>query len=180
MIKINLLPPEKRILNCLSKTVLSVIIFFIILICVYLYVQGYTQIYTLKDQLERSNERYELLSKTVERKQAIEEKNILLEKKNDVLIDLSKNRISEYAIMVHLGNLVIDNVWLTEASLNNNNELNLKGNAVDYKALATFLKKIEQDRLFKNTSLINSENIQDPLSNKSITVFEILVKFKEV
>lgn len=180
MIKINLLPPEKRILNCLSKTALSIIIFFIILICVFVYVQGCTQIYTLKDQLERSNERYELLSKSVERKQAIEEKNISLEKKNNVLIDLSKNRISEYAIMIHLSNLVIDNVWLTEVSLNNNNELILKGNAVDYKTLATFLKKIEQDRIFRNTSLINSESKQDPLSNKSITVFEILVKFKEV
>lgn len=180
MIKINLLPPEKRIGNCLNKNVLSIISFFIILLCVAVYIKGYTQIYTLKDQLERSNERYELLSKTVERKQAIEEKNILLEKKNDVLIDLSKNRISEYAIMVHLSNLVIDNVWLTEVSLNNNNELLLKGNAFDYKALAIFLKKIEQDHIFKNTSLINSESKQDPLSNKSIAVFEILVKFKEV
>ena len=120
MIKINLLPPEKRILNCLSKSVISIIIFFIIFICVSVYVQGYIQIYTLKDQLERSNEQYELLSKTVERKKSIEEKNLLLEKKNDVLIDLSKNRISEYAIMVHLGNLVIENVWLTEVSLSNN------------------------------------------------------------
>jgi Tfp pilus assembly protein PilN len=179
MIKINLLPPEKRIRNCLNSTIFSIIIFFIILLCVSVYIRGYTQIYTLKDQLERSNERYQLLSETVERKQVIEEKNISLENKNGVLIDLSKNRISEYAIMVHLSNLVIDNVWLTEVSLNSNNELILKGNAADYKALATFLKKIEQDRIFKNTSLINSESKQDPLSNKSITVFEILVKFKE-
>jgi hypothetical protein len=58
--------------------------------------------------------------------------------------------------------------------------LTLKGNATDYKVLAVFLKKIEQDQLFKTTSLINSETKQDSISNKNITVFEILIKFKEV
>lgn len=179
MIKINLLPPEKRNLNYLIQNVIIVMIFFTILLCLSVYVQGYIEICTLKDQVDHTNKQYGLLNKTVERKVEIEEKNILLEKKNNILIDLSKNRISEYAMMVHLSNLIIDNVWLTEVSFSNS-ELTLKGNATDYKVLAAFLKKIEQDQLFKTTSLINSVTKQDSISNKNITVFEILIKFKEV
>ncbi|WP_110953007.1 PilN domain-containing protein [Anaerosinus massiliensis] len=178
MIKINLLPPEKRCTTYLMKNFFIKLVFLTILLCFFVYVRGEFAISTLRQHIKSGDEQYTLLNHTVERKNRIEADVKQLEIKNDILAGITSNTISKYAILVHLSNVVVENVWLTELQLKETN-LVLKGNAYNYKSLAAFLRKLEEDVLFKNVSLITSENKTDVIAGADVTTFEIMVYFKE-
>ena len=152
----------------------------ILLICCFSSWYAYTcvKIYNMEQQLAKNDAALQLLDESVSRRVKLAETKQEIDNKNSILINLSNQKISWYAMMVHLGNLVVDDVWLTEAHLSDKNELSLQGKSLDYQALASFVKKFEKDTLFSEAALINSKNIHDEAFNKDITVFEITAKFK--
>jgi len=176
--QINLLPFAQRADEFILYRLFAGIL--ILLICCFSSWYSYTcvKIYSMEQQLAKNDAALQLLDDSVSRRDKLAETKQEIDYKNSILIDLSSQKISWYAMMVHLGNLVVDDVWLTEVYLSDKNELSLQGKSLDYQALASFVKKIEKDTLFSEAALINSKNIHDEAFTKDITVFEITAKFK--
>jgi len=176
--QINLLPFEQ----CADEVVLYRLFvgILILLSCCFSSWYGYTcvKIYNMEQQLAKNDVALKLLDESISRRDKLAETKQKIDDKNSILINLSNQKISWYAMMVHLGNLVVDDVWLTEVYLSDKNELSLQGKSLDYQGLASFVKKFEKDTLFSEAALINSKNIRDESFTKDITVFEITAKFK--
>ncbi|SEJ08892.1 Fimbrial assembly protein (PilN) [Propionispira arboris] len=176
--QINLLPFAQRADDFVLYRLFAGVL--ILLICCFSSWYAYTcvKIYNMEQQLTKNDAALQLLDESVSRRVKLTETKQEIDDKNSILINLSNQKISWYAMMVHLGNLVVDDVWLTEVYLSDKNELSLQGKSLDYQALASFVKKFEKDTLFSEAALINSKNMHDEAFNKDITVFEITAKFK--
>jgi Tfp pilus assembly protein PilN len=176
--QINLLPFAQRADEFVLYRLFAGVL--ILLICCFSSWYAYTcvKIYNVEQQLAKNDAALQLLDESVSRRVKLAETKQEIDDKNSILINLSNQKISWYAMMVHLGNLVVDDVWLTEVYLSDKNELSLQGKSLDYQALASFVKKFEKDTLFSEAALINSKNMHDEAFNKDITVFEITAKFK--
>ena len=74
--------------------------------------------------------------------------------------------------MVHLGGFMPRKVWLTEIGSAQKGVLQLKGNALTYPELMAFLAKLEQDKLFTESTLLKAEHD----GKEAFTKFEITAK----
>jgi len=176
--QINLLPSEQRASEVVLYRLFAGIL--ILLSCCFVSWYTYTcvKIYNMEQQLTKNDAALQLLDESMSRRTKVTEIRQKIDDKNSILVNLSNQKISWYAMMVHLGNLVVDDVWLTEVHISDKNELSLQGKSLDYQDLAAFVKNFEKDTLFSEAALINSKNIHDETFSKDITVFEITAKFK--
>ena len=179
MIKINLLPLEQRKVHLpLNKIFLiSTGVMFLLMIAVYS--AGVIEEYFLKQELEKTNETYHQMSYVVDRKQQFDIKQQEINKRNDILVSLSKNTKSWNSLLVHLGSILTTDVWVTDVKMNDKQVLSIRGMAASYPALAKTLKNFEKDNFFVNANLVNSEAGKGE-QDKALTVFEIQTSFKEL
>ena len=104
---------------------------------------------------------------------AANEKQQIINNKNTILLTLTNERKSWHAVLARFGNVTPPSVWLTEMEATQKNIV-LKGMAVNYPDLASYMQKIGQDTIFAEPILIRVE--QD--STLPVTRFELSVKIK--
>lgn len=174
---INLLPMEKQQGKIIWNKIAGVIGLIICLVMVIVYMQGYWQLYNLGEKVQQEKTKSALLQDSMKQRDLLVNQTKRVEKKNKILAELSQQSISWRGIMVHLGNITVDNVWLTDMSLNEKNEIILKGKALNYLFIAEFLQKIEQDTdFFQTMELIQTEIAFDEGVQSEIVRFSLKVR----
>jgi Tfp pilus assembly protein PilN len=176
MIRVNLLPPQQRLpLRSWSSIVKYCgLITVLLLLAIYLY--NIHVLSQLQEQTANMRNSYALLLPAEEKMLAVQEQQQTLKVKREILIRLTNERISWYAIVAQFGRITPSQVRLTDISSNRQNLIQVKGVAQSYPDLALFLSRLEQDNLFTSPILIKAEQV----NNSAATGFEIVVKIKGI
>jgi hypothetical protein len=72
----------------------------------------------------------------------------LAESKEACLTRLSADSRPLDSVLIHLGTVTVEGVWLTEVDCTGEKTMVMRGEAVDYSALGDFLEAFEKDRGF--------------------------------
>lgn len=173
MIRINLLPPAQRPPQWRTGRM-----FFIAGLVVFLALTGIFSynaivIYQGENQLQQIQTSYELLRPTEDKMVETLNRQQVLKAKNAILLNLTKERFSWYAILTNLSAKTPPNLWLTGLKADKG-LLTISGMARNYPDVAVFIQKFEQDELFVDPALLKTG--KDAVL--PVTRFEMTVKFK--
>lgn len=128
----------------------------------------------LENELQQTRQRFETLSMQEQQMQMARTRQVAIQARQQILMQLSSSRVSWQAIMSHLGSLMPRNVWLTEIGSAQKGVLQMKGSAVNYTELILFLGKMEVDKTFVEPALLRVEQNE----KDSMTKFEIMTKIR--
>lgn len=113
--------------------------------------------YQLKYRLTATQQQLQELSLDQERLAEITKLTQAIEQKNNQLQILSDKKNPWYSIMVNLGIMTVDGVWLEKVAMHDDKILELHGAAIDYIALAAFIKQFESaSQIFPNGPVLIS------------------------
>ncbi|MEN6566025.1 MAG: PilN domain-containing protein [Veillonellales bacterium] len=174
MIRINLLPPEERQPRLPLPRIFLLVTLIVSLFMVSIYFYTVFSIWNLEKQIAETENQYELLKPTRDAMQTAAARQQVISAKNSILLGLTKERQSWYALTTHLGMVTIPQVWLSEIGVAEENTLHIKGASYTYPDLAAYLKVLAQDEMFQEPVLVNAE--RDGATGA--TKFEITVKLK--
>jgi Tfp pilus assembly protein PilN len=173
MIRINLLPLAERQPKWRTGRIFSALIFLVVI--AFAGVWGYF-LFSLahtEQSLEEVKNRHQLLRPARDAMVAANAKQQGIDAKNNVLIGLTRERTSWYAVLTQLGAKTPPELWLTDLTVDKN-ALKLMGMVKSYPDLATFMRKFEQDDLFAEPALVKAEKDLATAATK----FEITLKIK--
>ena len=173
-IRINLLPTEQRQAKWRYPRLLMIPVVIMFLIIGALYGYSEYRCWELEQQWEQSRGKYDTLAKQEQQMQLAQTRQVAIEVRQKILLQLSASRTSWHATMAHMGTLMPRNVWLTEIGSAQKGVLQMKGSSANYQELILFLGKLEVDRTFIEPALLRVEqNEKDPM-----TKFEITTKIR--
>ena len=173
-IRINLLPPSERTSELPVRKLLFFIAAAVFLIMGTIYAFGMYTGWQLENKISSAKNQHELLRPTREKMIVANSKQQQISVKNNLLVALTKERRSWYAVLTHLGAIMPPQVWLTDLSLADKNSLRLKGMASTYPDMVRFMDAFKQDEILTEPLLMSAD--RDTAS--SATRFEMTVKFK--
>ena len=171
-IRINLLPPEQRPPRWRYGRLLSLPVLLVLLIIAGIYGYREYRYWELEQQLAATRSRYEALAASEQQMRIAQTRQAAVQAREKILLELSGGRNSWHGAMVHLGGFMPRKVWLTEIGSAQKGVLQLKGNALTYPELMAFLAKLEQDKLFTESTLLKAEHD----GKEAFTKFEITAK----
>ena len=110
-----------------------------------------------EEKLENARNQLALLESD-QRKEAIIEKNsAALRNKNQIMTDLRKISFPWRSFLIHFGSIKVQGVWLREIRSSENGNIEIKGEAVSYEAMASYVKTLENnENIFSKVELKNS------------------------
>lgn len=176
MIRINLLPLHER------QSALPLHRLFMIIGCIFLiitfaaYSYGVITIWHTERLLSEARNQYELLRPTESAMLAANAKQQTVQAKNNIMVNLTKERKSWPPVITHLASLTTPRIWFTELGSVDKDTVKIIGLADNYQELATFLQRLEQDSLLAEPALVQAEASANPAA--PTTKFEITVKLK--
>lgn len=176
MIRVNLLPESERRQRLPLQRIFSLITIAFLFLFACIYGLGVYRVASLEQDLSAVHERQQLLQQSIARKEKAEAKQREIQARTAVLADLSRNRQSMHAVMVHLGSLTAPNVWLKTIAFAEGNVVSIQGNAASFAYLSAFLKKFEDDTLLTNVILKNSST--EKIAGQDAVKFEVTANFK--
>lgn len=171
-IRINLLPPEQRPPRWRYGRLLSLPVLLVLLIIAGIYGYREYRYWELEQQLAATRSRYEALAASEQQMRIAQTRQAAVQAREKILLELSGGRNSWHGAMIHLGGFMPRKVWLTEIGSAQKGVLQLKGNALTYPELMAFLAKLEQDKLFTESTLLKAEHD----GKEAFTKFEITAK----
>lgn len=174
MIQINLLPPAERRPQWLVGRMFTAAGVIVVFVCVCLYGYIWYQIRELEVAIVQTHNQLELLRPLQAKMLDAQTKKQRLDAKNNILVALTRERLSWYALAARLGIVTPPEVWLTEVAATDNGAVRIKGMAAAYPDLAAYVKKLEQDDIFAEPVLVKAERDGD----RTATRFELTVKVK--
>jgi len=172
MIRINLLPPDERPSQWPVNRLLLGTTFLIIMIFSSMYSYSLFEVWNMEKQLKDTRNQYQLLQPTRVVMTSAKNKQQQIDKKNNVLTVLTKERRSWYGIIEHLTAVTSPQIWFTEMIKSDKDTIQIKGWAATYLVVAGFMQTMESDQFFIEPVLTSVE--KDPVTQA--TKFEIVVK----
>jgi len=173
-IRINLLPIAQRPARWHYGRLLMLPIMIVLLVVAVLYGFGEYRYWELGEQLMQVHSRYDTLTMSEQQMRIAQTRQAAVQAREKILLQLSDGRYSWHATMTHLGTFMPRNVWLTEIGSAQQGVLQMKGSAVNYPELVSFLAKIEQDKTLTEPILLKAEQSEQD----SLTKFEITAKVR--
>ena len=173
-IRINLLPPEQQPPKWRYGRLLLLPIVLMLLVIGALFGYGEYRYWSLEQELIQTRSRYESLASGEQQMRIAQTRLAAVQAREKILLQLSGGRDSWQGAMSHLGVFMPRRVWLTEIGSAQKGVVLLKGNALNYQELVTFLSKLEQDRFFVDPTLLKAEQNE----RGSLTQFEITAKIR--
>lgn len=171
---INLLPLAERQSKWPIKQLLFISISLLLLLFSCLYCYNTYKIWSIEKGLQATRNQYELLQPTRIQMINMDAKRQLLDKKNNLVMSLTKERSTWYSIIQHLVTITPQELWFTNLSNTDKGIVYIKGSAGTYPAVAQLMKNLENDPIFTEPNLNRVESDE----TLSIVKFEIMVKFK--
>ena len=173
-IRINLLPPEQQPPKWRYGRLLLLPVVLMLLVIGALFGYGEYRYWSLEQELIQTRSRYESLASGEQQMRIAQTRLAAVQAREKILLQLSGGRYSWHGAMSHLGVFLPRRVWLTEIGSAQKGVVLLKGNALNYQELVTFLSKLEQDRFFVDPTLLKAEQNE----RGSLTQFEITAKIR--
>lgn len=173
-IRINLLPPEQQPPKWRYGRLLLLPVVLMLLVIGALFGYGEYRYWALEQELAQARSRYESLATGEQQMRIAQTRLAAVQAREKILLQLSGGRYSWHGAMSHLGVFMPRRVWLTEIGSAQKGVVLLKGNALNYEELVTFLSKLEQDRFFVDPTLLKAEQNE----RGSLTQFEITAKIR--
>ena len=173
-IRINLLPPEQQPPKWRYGRLLLMPVIIMLLVIGALFGYGEYRRWTLEQELAQAHSRYESLATSEQQMRIAQARWTAVQAREKILLQLSTSRYSWHGAMSHLGAFMPRRVWLTEVGSAQKGVVFLKGNAVQYDELVSFLSKLEQDRFFVDPTLLKAEQTD----RSPLTQFEITAKIR--
>ena len=173
-IRINLLPPEQQPPKWRYGRLLLLPVVLILLVIGALFGYGEYRYWSLEQELIQTRSRYESLASGEQQMRIAQTRLAAVQAREKILLQLNNGRYSWHGAMSHLGVFMPRRVWLTEIGSAQKGVVLLKGNALNYQELVTFLSKLEQDRFFVDPTLLKAEQNE----RGSLTQFEITAKIR--
>ena len=173
-IRINLLPPEQQPPKWRYGRLLLLPIVLMLLVIGALFGYGEYRYWSLEQELIQTRSRYESLASGEQQMRIAQTRLAAVQAREKILLQLNNGRYSWHGAMSHLGVFMPRRVWLTEIGSAQKGVVLLKGNALNYEELVTFLSKLEQDRFFVDPTLLKAEQNE----RGSLTQFEITAKIR--
>ena len=173
-IRINLLPPEQQPPKWRYGRLLLLPVVLILLVIGALFGYGEYRYWSLEQELIQTRSRYESLASGEQQMRIAQTRLAAVQAREKILLQLNNGRYSWHGAMSHLGVFMPRRVWLTEIGSAQKGVVLLKGNALNYEELVTFLSKLEQDRFFVDPTLLKAEQNE----RGSLTQFEITAKIR--
>lgn len=173
-IRINLLPPEQQPPKWRYGRLLLLPIVLMLLVIGALFGYGEYRYWSLEQELIQTRSRYESLASGEQQMRIAQTRLAAVQAREKILLQLNNGRYSWHGAMSHLGVFMPRRVWLTEIGSAQKGVVLLKGNALNYQELVTFLSKLEQDRFFVDPTLLKAEQNE----RGSLTQFEITAKIR--
>ena len=173
-IRINLLPPEQQPPKWRYGRLLLLPVVLMLLVIGALFGYGEYRYWSLEQELIQTRSRYESLASGEQQMRIAQTRLAAVQAREKILLQLSGGRYSWHGAMSHLGVFMPRRVWLSEIGSAQKGVVLLKGNALNYQELVTFLSKLEQDRFFVDPTLLKAEQNE----RGSLTQFEITAKIR--
>ena len=173
-IRINLLPPDQQPPKWRYGRLLLLPVVLILLVIGALFGYGEYRYWSLEQELIQTRSRYESLASGEQQMRIAQTRLAAVQAREKILLQLNNGRYSWHGAMSHLGVFMPRRVWLTEIGSAQKGVVLLKGNALNYQELVTFLSKLEQDRFFVDPTLLKAEQNE----RGSLTQFEITAKIR--
>ena len=173
-IRINLLPPEQQPPKWRYGRLLLLPVVLMLLVIGALFGYGEYRYWSLEQELIQTRSRYESLASGEQQMRIAQTRLAAVQAREKILLQLNNGRYSWHGAMSHLGVFMPRRVWLTEIGSAQKGVVLLKGNALNYEELVTFLSKLEQDRFFFDPTLLKAEQNE----RGSLTQFEITAKIR--
>lgn len=172
MIKINLLPLAERqskwpvdrlliITSCLLSMLFSGI-----------YMYTFFATWNIDNKLQATRAQYQSLQPIRDNMAQAATKQQLFDKKNNILLGLTKEHQSLYAIIQHITTVSPSKIWFTEMVKGDKGTIKINGWASNYPEVAQFMKIMENDQFLVESVLTNVEKKNTALA----ATFEIVVK----
>ena len=171
-IRINLLPPEQQPPKWRYGRLLLLPVVLMLLVIGALFGYGEYRYWSLEQELIQTRSRYESLASGEQQMRIAQTRLAAVQAREKILLQLNNGRYSWHGVMSHLGVFMPRRVWLTEIGSAQKGVLQLKGNALTYPELMAFLAKLEQDKLFTESTLLKAEHD----GKEAFTKFEITAK----
>lgn len=176
MLTVNLLPVTERTCSWVTQRVAIAAFMGLFMLAGCLFTYNSYQIWFLEKQVAAVRQQHELLRPAQEKLQLTLAQQRILAEKNSRLIKITAERRSWKSLLTHLEIIAPSQIWFSELSTGENNTLFVRGNALAYPDLATFIAKLEQDEYLSEPVLLKTE--QD--SQFAFTRFELTVKIKGI
>ena len=173
-IRINLLPPEQQPPKWRYGRLLLLPVVLMLLVIGALFGYGEYGYWSLEQELIQTRNSYESLASGEQQMRIAQTRLAAVQAREKILLQLNNGRYSWHGAMSHLGVFMPRRVWLTEIGSAQKGVVLLKGNALNYQELVTFLSKLEQDRFFVDPTLLKAEQNE----RGSLTQFEITAKIR--
>ena len=173
-IRINLLPPEQQPPKWRYGRLLLLPVVLMLLVIGALFGYGEYRYWSLEQELIQTRSRYESLASGEQQMRIAQTRLAAVQAREKILLQLNNGRYSWHGAMSHLGVFMPRRVWLTEIGSAQKGVVLLKGTALNYQELVTFLSKLEQDRFFVDPTLLKAEQNE----RGSLTQFEITAKIR--
>ena len=173
-IRINLLPPEQQPPKWRYGRLLLLPVVLMLLVIGALFGYGEYRYWSLEQELIQTRSRYESLASGEQQMRIAQTRLAAVQAREKILPQLNNGRYSWHGAMSHLGVFMPRRVWLTEIGSAQKGVVLLKGTALNYQELVTFLSKLEQDRFFVDPTLLKAEQNE----RGSLTQFEITAKIR--
>ena len=173
-IRINLLPPEQQPPKWRYGRLLLLPVVLMLLVIGALFGYGEYRYWSLEQELIQTRSRYESLASGEQQMRIAQTRLAAVQAREKILLQLNNGRYSWHGAMSHLGVFMPRRVGLTEIGSAQKGVVLLKGNALNYQELVTFLSKLEQDRFFVDPTLLKAEQNE----RGSLTQFEITAKIR--
>ena len=169
-IRINLLPVAQRPPRWHYGRLLLLPLLAVLLVIAGLFGVGEYRYWELEQQLAQTRRQFDSLDTAEQQMRIAQTRQAAVQAREKILLQLSGNRYSWHSAMVHLGTFMPRKVWLTEIGSAQKGVLQMKGNALSYPELVSFLGKMEQDKIFIEATLLKAEqNEKDALTRFEIT-----------
>ncbi|MBC8015181.1 MAG: PilN domain-containing protein [Sporomusaceae bacterium] len=137
-----------------------------------LYIYTVFEVWSIDGQLQDTRNQYQLLQPTRAIMANANNKQQLITKKNNILIGLTQERQSLYAIIQHITSVSSPQIWFTDMIKGDKGSIQIKGWAATYPAVAQFMLTMEHDQLLIESALTNVEK----KDAASVATFDIVVK----
>jgi len=98
-----------------------------------------------------------------------------LKERNQILANLSKDSFPWRGLLIHLGTLKIENVWIKEIHTSEDNKVEIKGEAVDFDTMSNYIKTLENDSdIFSKVELKSSSKKENNQKQQLVEFIVVL------
>jgi len=157
MIRINLLPLQKRRSYWAIGRICILIGSLFAIVCTSIYSYNLMELWKIEQQLQRTHHQYQLLQTTEDIMKEATHQGQLINAKNKILLSLTKEHLSWYTILKNIAIMASPHIRLTDIIKSDKDRIQLQGWADNYSIVAEFIQNIEQNPLLIDPILSHVE-----------------------